>query len=593
MSLSLELASQTQTLNRLGLDTYGLPDRRRRQPPPPARTCAVGSRVDTSVRAGSLTCCPSYAPNPGQHSGQRPPRRLHPSDGSELPLLSCRVPSFCFRLYCFSAALTCACSGRRPWRRLLLFWRTSPSAAPVKASRANAFSPIHLYWPVSAPRLSTTLLCASEPPNIAMAFVTPITPLPLSSVTLYRFPTTPAHRSGTPLIGVARLPRACLPPPSSSAPASGLSSSPSLSTAFLPNITEETWHWPGHGTISYLEAKPPSPSDTVILFVHGFGTSKRDFLRNIPAVARAGHRVLAVDLLGLGLSSPSSAAIASTISVAKWREQVAAFLAANVPPSARVYVVGNSLGGLLAAALASRPGPRGPVRGALLLNPAPFWLTLPRNAVSRALLRLFWARLTRPDGAVVEETLRLVYADPARVRPGMVTDILDSAAREFGREVFEAVLTEGADGGEGEGEEDMEFDARVAQAFGTEGVPLAIVYGKEDPWVVPLFGLRLKQLVPGCSYFELSPCGHQAQIEAPEAVNEILTKWVAHVEEGAGVGVEHVGNDLGLSGKVFDGVSVMLRDEKARGLFERFAGASNYAAVFVAAYASTFFRDVE
>lgn len=180
------------------------------------------------------------------------------------------------------------------------------------------------------------------------------------------------------------------------------------------------------------------------------------------------------------------------------------------------------------------------------------------------------------------------------MRPDAVERILEGAGGDFGQDVFEAVLSEAQGGGESW---EAEFDKRVVDGFGG-GTPLAIVYGKEDPWVVPLFGLRLKRLVPECDYFELSPCGHQPQIEASEAVNEILVRWVEGVEremDGADEKDQNVGRGRirSISGNVFDGVKVALRDGEARGFFEGFAGDRNYGAVFAAAYASTFFPDAE
>jgi pimeloyl-ACP methyl ester carboxylesterase len=310
-----------------------------------------------------------------------------------------------------------------------------------------------------------------------------------------------------------------------------------------------------------------------VVFVHGFGTSSRDFLANLPAAAAAGHRALAFDFLGLGGSAPADAAVAARVGVAVWRDQLAAAIDAVAP--GRVYLVGNSLGGLVAAAVAAaRPGR---VAGCVLLSPAPFWATLPRNRASLALLQVFWGRLTRR--AVVEDTLRLVYADGAKVPPAAVEEILAPTAQPYAQAVFEAVLTRGA------GELSAGFECIVREAFseGGGGVPLAIVYGREDPWVVPLFGLRVKGIVPGCAHFELSPCGHCAHAEAPAAVNAIVERWVRDVDGG--------GNGHGLveDGEVLEGVRVSVRDGSAGNIFERFAGSSNFGTVFLAAYASSCF----
>jgi hypothetical protein len=56
--------------------------------------------------------------------------------------------------------------------------------------------------------------------------------------------------------------------------------------------------------------------------------------------------------------------------------------------------------------------------------------------------------------------------------------------------------------------------------------------GREDPWVVPLWGQRLKRSRPEAAYYELSPVGHCPHHEAPTAINQLITEWVAGAEEG-------------------------------------------------------------
>jgi hypothetical protein len=51
-----------------------------------------------------------------------------------------------------------------------------------------------------------------------------------------------------------------------------------------------------------------------------------------------------------------------------------------------------------------------------------------------------------------------------------------------------------------------------------EKVPLCLIYGREDPWVVPFWGQQVKQHVPDAVYYELSPVGHCPHHEAPEVI---------------------------------------------------------------------------
>lgn len=42
------------------------------------------------------------------------------------------------------------------------------------------------------------------------------------------------------------------------------------------------------------------------------------------------------------------------------------------------------------------------------------------------------------------------------------------------------------------------------------------MYGKEDPWVRPVWGMKVKQQFPEAPYYEISPAGHCPHDEVPE-----------------------------------------------------------------------------
>ena len=64
-------------------------------------------------------------------------------------------------------------------------------------------------------------------------------------------------------------------------------------------------------------------------------------------------------------------------------------------------------------------------------------------------------------------------------------------------------------------------------------VPMALMYGKEDPWVVPLWGHRIKRQRPETLYYEISPSGHSPHHETPNTVNALLAGWLEHAGSGA------------------------------------------------------------
>lgn len=47
-------------------------------------------------------------------------------------------------------------------------------------------------------------------------------------------------------------------------------------------------------------------------------------------------------------------------------------------------------------------------------------------------------------------------------------------------------------------------------------VQLCLMYGREDPWVTPIWGKKIKREMPNAPYYEISPAGHCPHDEVPE-----------------------------------------------------------------------------
>ncbi|GMP67565.1 hypothetical protein CsSME_00027504 [Camellia sinensis var. sinensis] len=81
-------------------------------------------------------------------------------------------------------------------------------------------------------------------------------------------------------------------------------------------------------------------------------------------------------------------------------------------------------------------------------------------------------------------------------------------------------------------------------------VPICLMYGKEDPWVKPVWGLQVKRRLPEAPYYEISPAGHCPHDEVPEYMRgfEPCNPSAESTQEedlilnciGSDFGVEHV-----------------------------------------------------
>ncbi len=67
----------------------------------------------------------------------------------------------------------------------------------------------------------------------------------------------------------------------------------------------------------------------------------------------------------------------------------------------------------------------------------------------------------------------------------------------------------------------------MLRAVEAQGLPVALCYGREDPWIAPLWGHRAKRTLPRAEYWEVTPAGHCPHHEAPEAVNALLLDWLS------------------------------------------------------------------
>ena len=297
-----------------------------------------------------------------------------------------------------------------------------------------------------------------------------------------------------------------------------------------------------------------------LLLLHGFGASLNHFRDNVPALAAAGYRVHAMDLLGLGGSEKprlpdepfdgDAAEGKAGYSMELWGNQTVDYVRAvmagatggDAPSgsgSAKWVLAGNSIGGLTALLAADALGASA-VRGVCLFNTAG-GMNFNRYSdwpwVARPLLWLFREVLLNPDGngpkyfedfkteGNVRAVLRQVYpSDPDRVDDALVESILWPADDPNAVHVFLAIFRGPA------GPPPESVLPRL------DGMPILGLWGDADPWTPMDRGRTPSAVEFGdyCSTFSLRPLaglGHCPHDEAPEVVNEAMLEWLATLDE--------------------------------------------------------------
>src|SRR5690349_17496526 len=168
-----------------------------------------------------------------------------------------------------------------------------------------------------------------------------------------------------------------------------------------------------------------------VVLIHGLGSSVEDWEGNIEALARH-HRVVAIDLVGCGLSAKPLPYDYSLPSLARF---ILAFMSAQRVASADL--IGFSMGARLALQCAHQAPER--VRSLIVAAAA---------AVGRETLfefRLISIKgvgelLTIPSTFGVRMLLRSAFADPSKVSRGMVAERLQLARAPGAQRAFLTIL---------------------------------------------------------------------------------------------------------------------------------------------------------
>jgi pimeloyl-ACP methyl ester carboxylesterase len=287
------------------------------------------------------------------------------------------------------------------------------------------------------------------------------------------------------------------------------------------------------GPFAALEALPAAgvAERQPALLIPGYTGSKEDFLPVLGPLARAGRRVIAIDMRGQ-YESPAAAdadgygiaALAADVAM------IADLLGAHRGDARRhdgrarsgvhpVHLLGHSFGGLVARELLLAQAAR--ISSLTLMSSGPGALTGPRAEVLRAVLAEIEPAAPSGLGAEVE---RLWYTqlEPAAVADGVPADVIDFLRTRMLRSCPTGLWSMG---------QGLLGCPDRTSALATLGAPLLVVYGEnDDAWAPSIQDdmaqrLRAQRVcIPGAA--------HSPAVEAPETVASTLTTFWNSVETG-------------------------------------------------------------
>ena len=264
----------------------------------------------------------------------------------------------------------------------------------------------------------------------------------------------------------------------------------------------------GSQRVNYAELGEGPP----ILFVHGLGGCWQNWLENMPAMAKLGHRAIALDLPGFGASPMPP----DGISIPAYGELLGDFC--ERLELGACNLVGNSMGGFVAAEVAV--GEPEWVERLVLVSAA---------GISHASMRQgpieVGARMTTAANPLL---FRLDV--PAMKRPGLRKLAFGGAMRHPERLRRELLVEQlapalGAPG----------FVKAAAALTGYDlldrleriGVPTLIVWGRDDLVVPAADAAGFADRIEGSRLEIFEDCGHVPMLEHPVRFNRLLEQFLA------------------------------------------------------------------
>ena len=263
----------------------------------------------------------------------------------------------------------------------------------------------------------------------------------------------------------------------------------------------------GDGVTHYDVAGPDSGQRVIL--VHGFSVPSYIWDSTVTALTGAGFRVARYDYFGRGYSDRPDIAYTSDV----YDRQLVQLLD-SLGWQDKVDVVGLSMGGAVTAEFVAAHPDR--ARSLTLIDPVagtrsapPFMFELP--IVGPAL----WQGLVVPGMAAGQMT---DFVEPAKWPDWADRYRVQMQYRGFGRALLSTLA-------EGKGTVLDSVYARV----GRSGIPMLLIWGKEDSTVAITNAEGVRKAIPQAQYHPIDRAGHLPHMERTDVVNPLLISFLRSV----------------------------------------------------------------
>lgn len=254
---------------------------------------------------------------------------------------------------------------------------------------------------------------------------------------------------------------------------------------------------------NYLEAG----TGEAVFLIHGSGPGVSAFANWHATLPALGHhfRVLAPDMVGFGRSGfPAD----NRYSLDLWVDQLTGMM--DVLGIERAHLVGNSFGGAVSIAFASRRPDR--INRLVLMGSAGL-----QQEVS-ATVQAGWTYQPSLDN--MRATLERLAFDPSIVTDDMVAFRHAASIQPGRQEAFSTIFAPPV-------QRAMNAIATPDDAIRQLTCETLVIHGTEDKAIPVAVGLRLFELLPNAELHLFSRCGHWAQLEQAGRFNAIVRDFLA------------------------------------------------------------------
>jgi 3-oxoadipate enol-lactonase len=247
-----------------------------------------------------------------------------------------------------------------------------------------------------------------------------------------------------------------------------------------------------------------------VLMLHGIGGNHLAFEPQLQSLAAAGYRAVSWDMPGYGASTPAAPYDFDALADACIR------LIAHLQ-TGPVVLLGHSMGGMVAQQVVARRADA--VRALVLCATSPSFGRKPDGSVSTSWQEQFIGARTAPLDA--GQTMAQLAASlvPQMAGPSATPADLQLAMRCMAsvnpatyRQALQALLT---------------FDQR--HNLPCIAVPTLLVAGAHDKSAPPAVMKAMASAIPASQYAELPGVGHLLNLEAPQAFDTVVLKFLSQI----------------------------------------------------------------